>query len=66
MVPALVAFSSQGARKMRSVYPDGNTVKKLRIKKGFTQQELAEKACRSKKTVENLEAGKPLYISTRI
>jgi diguanylate cyclase (GGDEF)-like protein len=40
------------------VQPDGNRVRELRNERGWTQEELAERAGYVKKTIENIEAGR--------
>jgi len=47
-----------------TVQPDGQMLKRLRTEKGWSQEELAGRAIVSKKTVENIEAGKPTYAGT--
>jgi RNA polymerase sigma-70 factor (ECF subfamily) len=62
-VPFLIEFQSQGAQKM-PVHADADLVKRLRTEKGWSQEELANHAKVSKKTVENIEAGRPTYAGT--
>src|SRR5687768_15336376 len=52
--------------KMRegTVQPNGAAIKRLRIERGLTQEALAEKIGCSKRTVENLEASKPVYVQS--
>jgi transcriptional regulator with XRE-family HTH domain len=47
-----------------TVQADGQVLKRLRTEKGWSQEELAGQAIVSKKTVENIEAGKPTYAGT--
>src|SRR5262249_35632680 len=47
-----------------TVQPDGQMLRRLRTEKGWSQEELAGRAIVSKKTVENIEAGKPTYAGT--
>ncbi len=50
--------------KNRSVKPDGDTIKRLRIEKGWRVEDLARKARSSVKTVENVERGANVYLFT--
>ncbi|MBL8295379.1 MAG: SUMF1/EgtB/PvdO family nonheme iron enzyme [Bryobacterales bacterium] len=52
------------ATRSNSVLPDGAKVRSLRTMRGYTQEQLAEKAHIEKRTVESLEAGRPKYRST--
>ena len=47
-----------------SVLPDGVKLRQMRIAKGYTQKDLAEKAGYVKSTIERLEKGKPTHITT--
>lgn len=47
-----------------TVCPDGGTARRHRIERGFTQEELADEAGLSKRTIEKIEAGKPVYVRT--
>lgn len=47
-----------------TVVPDGSEIRSRRNGKGWSQQELAEKTGYDKKTIENIEAGKPTRITT--
>lgn len=47
-----------------TVIPNGREAKRLRIERGLSQEELAEKVGCAKRTIENVEAGKPVYPRT--
>jgi RNA polymerase sigma factor (sigma-70 family) len=47
-----------------TVQADEDLVKRLRTEKGWSQEELANRANVSKKTVENMEASRPTYAGT--
>lgn len=53
-------------RKMRSgtVTTKRGALKRLRIARGLTQWQLAEMAGCAKRTIENAESGKPMYLAT--
>src|SRR4051812_20526150 len=44
--------------RLKGVYPDGKTIRKLRLAKGWQQQKLANEAKVNLRTVERAEAGK--------
>jgi len=48
----------------RTVTPDGPTIQRLRIKKGWRVEDLAKKASCSVKTVKNFESGENVYLFT--
>jgi len=48
----------------RTVVPDAEKIRLLRTRKGWTQDDLANHSRNSRKTVENLEAGKPTFLRT--
>jgi transcriptional regulator with XRE-family HTH domain len=48
----------------RTVRPDAEAIKRLRIEKGWSVEKLAEKSICSIKTVENVEKGSSVYLST--
>jgi transcriptional regulator with XRE-family HTH domain len=50
--------------KSRTVRPDAEAIKRLRIEKGWTVEKLADKAICSVKTLENIEKGSSVYLST--
>jgi transcriptional regulator with XRE-family HTH domain len=50
--------------KSRTVTPAGDTIRQLRLAKGWRVEDLARKAKCSVKTVENLEAGEQVYLCT--
>jgi transcriptional regulator with XRE-family HTH domain len=50
--------------KNRTVTPDGKAIQRLRIEKGWRVEDLAKKAKRSLKTVENIERGANVYLCT--
>lgn len=47
-----------------TIQPNGTIVKRLRQERGWSQDDLAGKAGYSKRTIENIEAGKPVYTRT--
>jgi transcriptional regulator with XRE-family HTH domain len=47
-----------------AILPDGQRVKALRAERGWTQEELAGKVGCAKKTIENIEAGRPVLPRT--
>lgn len=47
-----------------TVEPNGKQIESLRTERGWSQEELATKADCSKRTIENIEAGKPVYRKT--
>jgi transcriptional regulator with XRE-family HTH domain len=53
-----------GNVKSRSVTPDGKEIARLRVAKGWRQEDLARKSGSSEKTIKNLELGKPCYVCT--
>jgi transcriptional regulator with XRE-family HTH domain len=50
--------------KSRTVRPDAEAIKRLRLEKGWSVEKLADKAICSIKTVENVEKGSSVYLST--
>jgi hypothetical protein len=48
----------------RTVRPDSEAIKRLRVAKGWSVEVLADKAICSPKTVQNIETGKRVYLST--
>ena len=50
--------------KTRTVKPDGDAIRRLRLAKGWRVEDLARKADCSIKTVENVEAGEQVYLCT--
>jgi transcriptional regulator with XRE-family HTH domain len=48
----------------RTVLPDGEEVRRLRHARGWSQQNLADKAGLQPKTISNVERGKALYADT--
>jgi transcriptional regulator with XRE-family HTH domain len=50
--------------KNRTVTPDGKTIQRLRIERGWRVEDLAKKAKCSLKTVENVERGANVYLYT--
>jgi transcriptional regulator with XRE-family HTH domain len=50
--------------KKRTVCPDGEAIKRLRLEKGWRVEDLATKAICSVKTVENVERGANVYVFT--
>jgi len=50
--------------KNRTVRPDGEAIKRLRLEKGWRVEDLATKAICSVKTVENIERGANVYVFT--
>lgn len=47
-----------------TVIPNGEETKRLRVERGLSQEELAKKVGCSKRTIEHVEAGKPVYPRT--
>ena len=47
-----------------TVEPNGDEVERLRTERGWSQEELATNADRTKRTIENIEKGKPVYRKT--
>lgn len=47
-----------------TVSPNGDEVRRRRLEKGWTQEKLAAQVGCSKRTIENVEVGKPVYIQT--
>ncbi len=47
-----------------TVTPNGNEVERLRTERGWSQEEMAKKADCSKRTIENIEGGRPVYRKT--
>lgn len=55
------------ARRLASYWTIGNNVRKFRMKKGLTQEQLAEKASLSPKGIQKVEAGQSgIYLETFI
>ncbi len=50
--------------KNRTVEPDGASIQRLRIEKGWRVEDLARRAGCSLKTVENVEKGENIYVYT--
>jgi transcriptional regulator with XRE-family HTH domain len=50
--------------RSRTLPVRGETLKNLRVKKGWPVRELAKKAGCSKETIENAERGRPVYLAT--
>jgi transcriptional regulator with XRE-family HTH domain len=50
----------------RTVRPDAETIKRLRLAKGWRVEDLATKAICSVKTIENIERGASVYVSTLV
>jgi len=48
----------------RTVRPDAEAIKRLRVAKGWTVEDLAGKAICSPKTLQNIEKGNRVYLST--
>jgi transcriptional regulator with XRE-family HTH domain len=48
----------------RTVRPDAEAIKRLRVAKGWSVEVLADKAICSPKTLQNIENGKRVYLST--
>lgn len=48
----------------RTVTPNSEVLRKLRLAQGWRVEDLAEEAHCSAKTIENMERGKPVYICT--
>ena len=48
----------------RTVRPDTEAIKRLRLGKGWRAEDLATKAICSVKTIENVERGANVYLST--
>jgi transcriptional regulator with XRE-family HTH domain/DNA-directed RNA polymerase specialized sigma24 family protein len=47
-----------------TVRPDGNKVKRLRLERGWSQEELASRAIISKRTIEHIEANRATFAAT--
>jgi transcriptional regulator with XRE-family HTH domain len=50
--------------RVGTVHVDGKKIRRLRFNKGWTQEDLARKTGCAKKTIENVEAGRPVLLYT--
>ncbi len=50
--------------RVGTVFVDGKKIRQLRSRMGMTQEDLARKTGCSKRTIENVEAGRPVLLYT--